>query len=117
MTLDLDRMSETAESILTDTATLVRLAKVSNGQGGHTSTWTAVETFDCLLAPVKRQETDMVVADRNMERVNRMLTYPASVELRLADRVSVQGETWSVVRITGPRSNSIIGRAELGRVE
>lgn len=116
-TRQITRMRATAEAELIDSATVQRSTKVSNGQGGTTSTYAQVgSAFACLLSPIKRQNDDEEVADRNAKFVRRVLTYPTSTTLTLTDRIVCQGSTWDVVKLMEPRSINVVNRAELVRI-
>lgn len=109
-------MRATAEAELIDSATVQRSTKTSDGEGGTTSTYAQVgSAFACLLAPVKRQNDEEEIADKNAKFVRRVLTYPSTTTLALTDRVVCQGSTWDVVKLMEPRSINVVNRAELVR--
>lgn len=116
-TRELARMRATAEAEFTDSATIQRSTKVSDGEGGTTATYAqSGSAFACLVSPIDRQSDEEIVADRNAKIVRRHLTYPTATALTLKDRIVVQSATWDVVKLHEPRSLNIVNRAEIVRI-
>jgi hypothetical protein len=115
-TRDIARMKTVAEAEMRDTATIQRSTKTTDGEGGTTAVYAqSGSAFACLLAPLKRQNDEESVADRNAKLVRRVLTYPTATTLTLTDRIVCQGSTWEVAQIHEPRSINVVNRAELVR--
>ncbi len=111
---ELEAMRETVEGSLPDTCTIKRKAVTDDGQGGQTEAWSDLATgVACRLSPLSSQiDNEGEVEDRVATTKFRLVTLPASQDIKVEDRVIVGGQTLEVRGLRDPRSWQLSRRVE-----
>lgn len=90
--------------LLPDTATQKRPTNASDGGGGRIPSWTVVGTLACRLEPYGGAtsargaggESDNHPGERLESRISHMVSLPAGADVRLTDRLEINGTTYEV---------------------
>lgn len=103
---------------LPDTAVVQTSTWVSDGGGGGTTSWAAVGTYSCRLAPVTStgEAEDADSGARVMADVDRVLTLPATTTITTNDQVVVGAQTFRVSAVYAPRSWEISRRVKVSEI-
>lgn len=99
--------------LLSDSCVIQRLVTTSDGQGGSTSTWSAVGTALCTVSPLKTASGAPVVGDQVTEVADRIVTLPAETDVRAADQLVIAGSTYTVSELREPRTYEFVRRVEV----
>jgi len=100
-------------NLLGDTCVIQRLTTTSDNQGGSTSSWLPAGTALCIVAPIKKTGGDgAVVGDQVTETADRVITLPASTDVRVADQLVIATKTYQVSEMREPRTYEIVRRVE-----
>lgn len=92
------------DELLPDEATLKRPTYAPDGGGGRTQIWTVVGTLRCRLEPYGGAtsargaggESDTHPGERLESRTSHMVSLPADADVRLTDRLEINGVTFEV---------------------
>ena len=111
-TSDLANMQAAAKELMTATAVITRLTKTSDGAGGFTEAWVPSGTVFCRKVPfgvIRRfnQLTERVIADKLANRMGWAVTTPALTDVTVKDRVTIDGGTFEVAYVGGPRTDEV----------
>lgn len=114
---EIAEMRTIAEATFDSTAIIQSRIYASDGAGGGTTTWTPAGTVACHLSPVtSRGEREPVIGERITPSAEWVLTLPAETEITADSRVVVSGETFEVLRVSGPRTWELTRRVDLAEV-
>ena len=100
---------------LPGTAVIYSRSYTSDSGGGGTLGWTAAGTVSARLAPLTASE--QVTGDRLAPEANWVLTLPANTSISEDSRVVVNGGTFEVETVRGPRSYELSRRVEVSKVQ
>ena len=81
--------------------TIYRLSRTSDGMGGTSEVWTSVLTIPCRVSAGSASDSS-VLAGQLRERAPWRVTVPALTDIRVTDRIQVDGRTLEVVGIDAP---------------
>lgn len=95
---------------MTDSATILRETMIDDGMGGESSSWAAVGSATCRVAPALRMPEVAIVAGRNSEAMGWTVTFPALTDVREEDRIAVGGREFEVIGVLGPETNETARR-------
>lgn len=111
---DLARMQTVLNQSLPGTAYVLRATTASDGQGGQTATWGTAGTAACRLSPhsARAAGSEGVVGERVAAFNERVITLPASTDVRQTDRLAVGSQTFEVTGLHAPRSWEISVRVD-----
>jgi hypothetical protein len=104
---------EAFNEMLSDSCVIQRLVTASDGQGGSTSSWSAVGTALCTVSPLKTNGGAPVVGDQVIEAADRIVTLPAETDVRTADRLAIAAATYTVSELREPRTYEFVRRVEV----
>lgn len=93
-------MQATVAQTLTETATVKRLTRASDGMGGTTETWATAATVSCSRSRQLNQ-AEQAVADRLSVVSAWIVRVPAAADVRNADRLVIGTSTLEVVSLSG----------------
>lgn len=116
-------MQQRAEAELIDTAQIMRASRTSNGAGGFTSAWAAVEVNDetdipCLLAPFKQgNRGESIQGDQVTATGDWVFTFPAETPILPTDRIEHSSATYEVTEVRERRSLEFVTRAIAKKVQ
>lgn len=102
--------------LLSDSCVIERLSTTSDGQGGSTSSWSAVGTALCTVSPLKTASGAPVVGDQVSEAADRIVTLPAETDVRAADQLVIASGTYTVSEMREPRTYEFVRRVEVRQV-
>lgn len=106
---ELTVMRDALETLLPDTAAILAVTQVSDGQGGLIDTWgTATASVACRVDSVKAQETTTGGAVRPYHSY--VITFPYDVTIAEENRVVVGSDTFNVTSEDEPKSWDIVRR-------
>lgn len=105
------------EELMNDTATILKVTKASDGQGGKIDTPVArAEGVPCGYGPLKQRGggAEDVVAGRPSATARWLFRMPAGTEVKTTDVVVVDGDdrSFRVEILRGPRSWNLLTRFE-----
>lgn len=100
------------DDLLGESCEIQRATTTSDGMGGSTDTWATVATVCCTVAPVSRTGRAERTGEQVREVQARMVTLPAETDVRLTDRLIVNGQTLEVVDLRESRTYEIVRRVE-----
>ena len=106
-TADLDGMRATVALTLTDTATIQRPSRASDGAGGFTTTWGTVASTSCRVVPAGSSPQEMVFAEKVRPKALFRITLPHDADVRVGDRIVMGSVTYEVVGVLAPRTVQI----------
>lgn len=108
-------MQATQEGTLPELCDILEIARVSDGAGGFDEEWPALaEDVPCRLTVIKGMEDTPGQALQPFQKT--ILTLPVETEIDTANRIAYQGEIYSVVSLSTPKSWATCIRAELEKV-
>ena len=110
---ELASLRATVEASLPDTAAIHRPNRVSDGQGEYkegTPATIAVATVKCRVSPAGKSAEERIIADRLGQAMAWAITVPPETDVKRTDRVIVNGRTFEVAQILGPRSYEVSRR-------
>lgn len=103
-TAEVTAMRLTLDSSLPDLCDIERATVASDGRGGFTETWAAVESdVACRIAP-DTTRAEVVVGDRLTNTQRWMVTLPAGQDVVNTDRIVSGSRTFTVVDVRSARS-------------
>jgi hypothetical protein len=83
---------------LPDTAVILRVTRTSDGAGGFSESEATAATVACRLT-MGGSRSEQVFAERQSLAETATVTLPHGTDVRLADRLSINGATWRVEEI------------------
>ncbi len=96
---------------LTGSATIQRkTAGARDAQGRRTATWADVATIAVRRAPAGYAPAERLIAGRLSSAAAWVFTFPALTDVRADDRIVMDGITYEVAGIAGPRTDEITRR-------
>ena len=101
---DLNTLRNTINQTLTDSATVKRVSRVSDGAGGITETWTQVGTYACRVAPAGMTRQEALLAEKVRDTNLIRIVMPHDADVTNDDRVMVNGQEYNVVGVMKPRT-------------
>lgn len=118
----IDGMRLTLNESLPGTAVISRGTFIPDGGGGGSTGWQARATLDARLSPMPARGTgqETVEGERLTEKSEWIVTLPVgdvADSLDEADRIAIEGRTFAVFAIRGPRSYEIGRRVEVREVQ
>lgn len=99
----LNNMRRIHETLMPDTATILRRTLTDDSRGGQTASWSSIgETCACRLAFYANRPTmpDTINGGRIDQNERYLLTVPVGIVLSVADRVTVRGVTYELISPT-----------------
>lgn len=93
---ELTDMQTIAESALPDTATIQRKTRTADSIGGATVVWANLATVACRFTPAGGSPQERLIAQRLSPRSVFRITLPAETDVRAADRIVIDGQTYDV---------------------
>jgi hypothetical protein len=98
---ELAGMQAVQATTMTQTATITRRTRVSDGMGGHTEA-EATSTAFCRLAPTANMPVATIYAGRLGERLPWRCAFPVGTDVEESDMVTVDGRDFEILGILGP---------------
>lgn len=99
----LTAMRAAQEAVMTQTATITRLATSSDGMGGYTQT-PSTTTTACRIAPTLNMPDATIYAGRLQEGLPWRVYVPTGTDVREGDRLTVGSKTLEVLGILAPHT-------------
>jgi head-tail adaptor len=112
---ELASMRSAMDDSLAGTAVVQTSARVSDGGGGGTTTWTASGTVDCRVAPAMSAEKQM--GDRLQPETEVIFTVPQGTTITPDAQIVYDGRTYAITSLRAPRTWEISRRVEAKEVE
>lgn len=113
----LSALQTLAASLRTDTATISRPSRASDGQGGWVDTFASAGTVAVYLTPMRQQPTEGIVAERLQGRVGYYAYVPAGTDVRATDRLSINSISYEVLGVQAPATLQVHVRVDCAREE
>lgn len=116
---ELAAMRETAEAALPDSAVITRKTTVSDGAGGGSVSWAASGTVDARLSDRAGNEQLFgtgLPGTAIFAQTDAILTVAHDIDLRQADRVTVDSTTYEVLAVLDQAAWTLAQRAAVKRV-
>ena len=115
----LNRMRIWVQNTLPDIAIIQAPARVDDGAGGYTITWTPVTggTVPCLLSSVLYRTGPQEYADREGALANFLLTVPYDAPVAADYRVVVAGTTYEIRGLADAGSWRVSRQALVARLD
>ena len=96
---EITAMKTTLDASLPDSAQVSRKALTSDGAGGFTEVWTSAAAVACRIAASGQTPQEKAIAARLGATSVWTLTFPASTDVKVADRVIVGSRTFEVAGV------------------
>jgi|ERR1035437_1394745 hypothetical protein len=104
---DAARLASDLLDLLPQTATILRATYAPDGFGGRTPTWSAVATVPCRLGAAAFRESDKDVDERFRNMQLFRVSFVVGTDVRITDRIEVDGLLLSVEGVHFPKSIEI----------
>jgi SPP1 family predicted phage head-tail adaptor len=109
---ELSFMRKSVEQLLPDTCNILSLTNTPDGQGGQTQTWgTASANVTCRLDVTESREMNAAGAIQTFTTYK--LSMPYDTTIAAANRVEVNGETYTVIGVNNGQSWKAVTRVTL----
>ena len=86
------------------TATVTRAVYVDDGEGGTLPGTPITFTSPCRLSPNKTADSEAVIAGAIDTTGMWEITFPALTDIRASDDITVDGKSFEIARVYGPKS-------------
>lgn len=114
---DLSYMRDYAESWMPDTCQIEDFARVSDGAGGFTESWSAVGTVACRIDPTQTTEQDVKISGKDTLRSVYLISLPYDCGLTDEHRIVCGGDIYQVLQMDNAHSGKISIRARIARYD
>lgn len=94
----------TIEASFDKSAAVKRKTATADGQGGRTYTWPTNATYPCAKKPMAMTPREKVVADRLSAETYWIVELPYDADVRVTDRIEIDGEAFEVAAPLDDRS-------------
>jgi head-tail adaptor len=93
-------------TVLPSSAQIQRATTASDGAGGRTRVFATVATVKCRVTPERDggKMREIIAADHIKDKELYRVAFPAATDIRITDRVLVDGLTLSVEAVMAPSS-------------
>lgn len=85
-------------------AQIQRATTASDGLGGRSRTFATVATVACRITPDRKGAAEAMTGERMMDKEPYRVSFPLGTDVRITDRVVVDGVTLAVEAVQAPRS-------------
>ena len=99
---EMARLSASMSVVLPQVVTILRTSAESDGQGGQTTTWEALDPVPCRFGPLGMSPSERAVADRFTSKEVYRVAFLPGTDVRLTDRLEMDGEIFSVESVRRP---------------
>lgn len=94
-------------SVLPSSVVLTRASSASDGLGGRSNTFTTVATYAARVTPADAGAVEEEIGTKLRDGMTYRVAFPAGTDVRIGDRLTFSGLTFSVEGVRSPRSVEI----------
>jgi hypothetical protein len=114
----IDQARDSFDESLPSTGLVKHRTGTSDGRGGQSETYDAGTAIDCRLLPMNARESQgREEATGHKSASWWYLLFPAGSDVRVTDRVVLDGQTYEVLEHIDARSQSLVMRVSARRVK